>query len=39
MLMSSSVERESWLDRWWTLLVILFGVGFVIFLMSFTPRI
>jgi len=36
--MSSSAERASWIDRWWTLLVILFGIGFVTFLMSFSPK-
>lgn len=35
--MSSSHEQESWFDRWWILLVILFGVLFVAFLDSFHP--
>jgi hypothetical protein len=30
-------EAESWLDRWFTLLVILFGLVFVAFLVSFKP--
>jgi hypothetical protein len=33
--MSSS--GEVWLDRWWPLLVILFGVIFVSILVSFHP--
>jgi len=33
--MSSS--SESWLDRWWPLLLIIFGVAFVTFLVSFHP--
>jgi hypothetical protein len=33
--MSSS--SESWLDRWWPLLVILFGLAFVTLLVSFHP--
>jgi hypothetical protein len=32
-----SVARESWLDRWWPLLVICFGLLFVWFLVSFKP--
>lgn len=35
--MSSSHEKESWFDRWWILLVILFGVLFVTLLVSFHP--
>ena len=26
--MSSSSESQSWLDRWWPLLLVLFGLGF-----------
>ena len=37
--MSASSEREFWLDRWWPLLVILFGVLFVSVLVSFHPAI
>jgi len=37
--MSSSSESGSWLDRWWQLLVILFGVLFVTMLVSFSPTI
>jgi hypothetical protein len=32
-----SVSRESWLDRWWPLLVICFGLIFVSMLVSFHP--
>jgi steroid 5-alpha reductase family enzyme len=35
--MSSSVESISWVDRWWPLLVILFGVIFVTVLVTFNP--
>jgi len=35
--MSSS--SESWLDRWWPLLVILYGVLFVTMLVTFSPTI
>jgi hypothetical protein len=35
--MSSSNER--WLDRWWPLLVILYGVLFVTVLVTFSPTI
>lgn len=37
--MSSSHESESWLDRWWQLLVILFGLLFVLILVSFNPTV
>jgi len=37
--MSSSHETESLMDRWWPLLVILFGVLFVTILVSFHPTI
>lgn len=37
--MSSPNESGSWLDRWWQLLVILFGLIFVTFLVSFSPTI
>jgi hypothetical protein len=33
----SSSAKEHWLDRWWTLLVILYGVLFVWFLVGFSP--
>jgi hypothetical protein len=33
----SSSSSEVWLDRWWPLLVILFGVIFVSILVSFHP--
>lgn len=36
--MSSSGASESWLERWWPLLVILFGVIFVSVLVSFSPK-
>jgi hypothetical protein len=35
--MSASSHSESWLDRWWPLLVILYGVLFVSILVSFKP--
>jgi hypothetical protein len=37
--MSSSTETVSWLDRWWPLLVILYGVLFVSILVSFHPTV
>ena len=36
--MSASSE-EKWIDRWWPLLLILFGVLFVTVLVSFAPTI
>lgn len=33
----SSSENGFWLDNWWPLFVILFGVAFVSFLVSFSP--
>lgn len=35
--MSSSSSSESWLDRWFPLLVIIFGLLFVTLLVSFKP--
>ena len=35
--MSSSSESQSWLDQWWPLLVILYGVIFVSVLVTFSP--
>ena len=35
--MSLSSERKSWFDRWFPLLVILFGLLFVSILVSFKP--
>jgi hypothetical protein len=35
--MSSLGEREWWFDRWFPLLVILFGLIFVSVLVSFKP--
>jgi len=35
--MSSS--KESWLDRYWTVLVILFGLIFVTVLITFKPGV
>ncbi len=32
-------EKEVWLDRWWQLLVILFGIIFVSILVSFKPML
>jgi len=37
--MSSSSESQSWLDTWWPLLVILYGVLFVTVLVTFSPTI
>jgi len=37
--MSASSVSESWVDRWWPLLVILFGVLFVSILVSFKPTV
>jgi len=34
----SSNTKESWLDRWWPLLVILYGVLFVTILDNFAPK-
>jgi hypothetical protein len=38
MSMSLASERESWLDRWWPLLVIGFGLIFVSILVTFKPH-
>jgi len=35
--MSSSRKQVSWVDRWWILLVIIFGLLFVAMLDSFHP--
>ena len=35
--MSDSEHKEFWLDTWWPLLVIGFGVAFVSILVSFHP--
>lgn len=35
--MSSSHKTESWLDRWFPLLVIAFGLLFLTLLVSFKP--
>ncbi len=35
--MSSSHEKPFWLDTWWPLFVILFGVIFVLFIVLFHP--
>jgi hypothetical protein len=32
-----SVSTEPWLDRWWPLLVILYGVMFITLLVTFSP--
>jgi hypothetical protein len=37
--MNLASEREVWVERWWPLLVILFGVLFVTCLVSFKPTI
>lgn len=36
--MSSSHESQSWIDRWWPLLLILFGLTFVSVLVFFKPH-
>jgi len=35
----SSAHPEPWLDRWWPLLVILFGLIFVSALVGFHPTL
>ena len=35
--MSSSSESEAWVERWWPLLVITFGLIFVTVLVNFSP--
>ena len=35
--MSAKKEREAWIDRWWPLLLIIFGVGCVGILVLFHP--
>ena len=37
--MSSSSESEPWVDRWWPLLVIGYGVVFVSILVTFSPKL
>jgi hypothetical protein len=37
--MSSASESVSWLDRWWPLLVIFYGVIFVSILVTFSPTL
>lgn len=37
--MSVASEREAWVDRWWPLLLIVFGVIFVTVLVTFKPSI
>ena len=32
-----SVSSERWLDRWWPLLVVLYGVMFITLLVTFSP--
>jgi hypothetical protein len=34
-----SLHKEAWLDRWWPVLVIAFGLIFVTVLVSFKPVI
>ena len=34
-----SLSKESWLDRWWPLLLITFGVIFVAIIDSFSPTL
>ena len=35
--MDTLAESTHWLDRWWPLLLILFGVLFVTILVTFSP--
>jgi len=35
----SSSHKSSWIDRWWPLLVILYGVLFVAIIDSFAPTL
>ncbi len=35
---SPSHKSEAWIDRWWPLFVILFGVVFVLILDNFAPK-
>lgn len=35
--MSSSGGSEFWLDRWWPLFVILYGILFVSIIVTFSP--
>lgn len=35
---TSSEHKESWLDRWWTLLLILFGTAFALILGNWKPQ-
>jgi hypothetical protein len=35
----SSHQSEPWIDTWWPVLVITFGIIFVAFLVSFKPTI
>jgi hypothetical protein len=35
--MSASHESSSWLDRWWMLLLIVFGIIFALILADFRP--
>ena len=35
--MSLATSREPWIDTWWPLLLIAFGILFVTFLVSFKP--
>jgi hypothetical protein len=37
--MSSSSNSLSWFDRWWPLLVILYGLLFIATLVTFAPTI
>jgi hypothetical protein len=37
--MSSSHEKESWLERWWPLLVIGYGVIFISVIASYAPKV
>lgn len=37
--MSTAHETQGWLDRWWPLLVILFGVIFVATLIFWHPSV
>jgi hypothetical protein len=37
--MSASNDSRTWLDRWWLVLVILFGLIFVAVIANFSPKV
>ena len=38
-LQMSSHQSASWIDTWWPLFLILFGISFVTLLISFAPTL